>query len=805
MSLLPSGAIESAGYNLTNSLRFRSSASAYLSRTPASAGNRQIYTWSGWVKRGNLTSNTNTLFGAGTTSPDYDGFRFNTSDQLQFFQGGAVSVNIVSTPVYRDTSAWYHVVLAVDTTQATAANRVKIYINGSQVTAFGTANYPAQNASSAINNTYAHGIAAGYVNGAYSLQFDGYMAEVNFIDGQALTPSSFGETDATTGVWKAKKYTGTYGTNGFYLNFSSIATTSGSNTGLGKDYSGNGNYWNTNNISVTAGTTYDAMTDVPTNTSATVANYATLNPLDNGGLPVAGGNLNLNGGTAAWYSIRSTIAFPSTGKYYWEYTVNDTGTNIVGILDANGSQAANAYVYGTNQYGYGWQCVAAVKGNNNVISAYGSATAAGDVIMIAFDADNRSLFVGKNGTWFNSSNPATNTSPMYSSIPTTLTFFPVFAQYSTTTSATNFGQRPFTYTPPTGYVALNTYNLPTPTILQGNKYMDATLYTGNGTAGTNITNTGSFYPSFTWIKKRSAAASHTLFDTIRGATNFLVSDSTGAETTAVNSLTAFNSNGFTLGNGSGVNTNDSGSTYVAWQWNANNGSTSSNTDGSITSTVSVNTTAGFSIVTYTATGANGTVGHGLGVAPKMIIAKRRTSTGVQWLIWHTSLSTPTTAGLFFTTGAQTNSSTYWNSTLPTSTVFSVGTDSSINVAAGDTFVAYCWADVSGYSKAFSYTGNASTDGPFVFCNFSPKFVIIKRTDSTGSWFMVDTSRNTYNLTDLSLYANLSDAEGASTSHCIDILSNGFKCKGIGTNINASGGTYIGMAFASNPFKNSLAR
>jgi len=350
------------------------------------------------------------------------------------------------------------------------------------------------------------------------------------------------------------------------------------------------------------------MKDSPTNTSATVANYATLNPLDNGGLPVAGGNLNLNGGTAAWYSIRSTIAFPSTGKYYWEYTVNDTGTNIVGILDANGSQAANAYVYGTNQYGYGWQCVAAVKGNNNVTSAYGSATAAGDVIMIAFDADNRSLFVGKNGTWFNSSNPATNTSPMYSSIPTTLTFFPVFAQYSTTTSATNFGQRPFSYTPPTGFVALNTYNLPTPTILQGNKYMDATTYVATGTTPQTVTNAGSFKPDLVWTKNRTSAGNHYLNDSVRGAANSLNSNTTSAEASLPNYITSFNSNGYGIGSDNFT----SGQNIVGWQWQAGQGTNTTNTSGNITSTVSVNATAGFSIVGWTSDGASAvkTMGHG---------------------------------------------------------------------------------------------------------------------------------------------------------------------------------------------------
>jgi hypothetical protein len=212
------------------------------------------------------------------------------------------------------------------------------------------------------------------------------------------------------------------------------------------------------------------------------------------------------------------------------------------------------------------------------------------------------------------------------------------------------------------------------------------------------------------------------------------------------------------------------------------------------------------VVTYTgnlSSAGTATVGHGLGVAPKMIITKARNGTS-DWSVMHTSLTNWNYQLFLNATNATYDSTANGSRSAPTSTVFTTNYTTGVNTN-GATIVAYCWAEISGFSKAFSYTGNASTDGPFVFCNFSPKFVIIKRTDSTGSWFMVDTSRNTYNLTDLSLYANLSDAEGASTSHCIDILSNGFKCKGVGTNINASGGTYIGMAFASNPFKNSNAR
>ena len=267
------------GYNLTNSLRFRDSASAYLNRTP-SASNRKTWTWSGWIKRGTIGAINDGIFSAGTSfgtnNDNIQTITFN-NDFIALVSevSGSVQYNLVTSQMFRDPSAWYHIVLAFDTTQATSSNRIKLYVNGSQVTAFSTSTYPSLNYDGWVNSANAHRIG-----NRVAPDFDGYMGEINFIDGQALTPSSFGSTNASTGVWQPAKYLGTYGANGFYLPFTDVATTSGSNAGLGKDFSGNGNYWNTNNISVTAGATYDSMTDVPTLTNATTANYATLNPLD---------------------------------------------------------------------------------------------------------------------------------------------------------------------------------------------------------------------------------------------------------------------------------------------------------------------------------------------------------------------------------------------------------------------------------------------------------------------------------------------------------------------------------------------
>jgi hypothetical protein len=382
------------------------------------------------------------------------------------------------------------------------------------------------------------------------------------------------------------------------------------------------------------------------------------------------------------------------------------------------------------------------------------------------------------------------------------------ARGTTTFAGTiNFGQRPFTYTPPTGFVALNTQNLPTPTISNGANYMAATTYTGTGATQTisNAVNGVSFQPDLVWAKSRNAVESNRLIDSVRGATKVVYSNLTNAETTEATGLTAFGSSGFTLGSGS---PNTSAVTYVGWQWNAG-GSTVTNTSGSISAQVRANATSGFSVVTFVnASGTNqATVGHGLGVAPRLIIAKNRDTSANNWAVFHASVCDTTSKFLKLnTTDAIATFSTVWGAALPTSTVFGV-TGTGI-AAASVNMVAYCFSEVAGYSKFGSYTGNGSADGPFVFCGFRPRWVMIKCSSSGGAgfeWELVDTSRNTSNVTNLVLYANLSDAEATATTATLDITSNGFKLRGAANIINASSATYIFSAFAENPFKNSLAR
>jgi hypothetical protein len=330
------------------------------------------------------------------------------------------------------------------------------------------------------------------------------------------------------------------------------------------------------------------------------------------------------------------------------------------------------------------------------------------------------------------------------------------------------------------------------TIIKGNQYFDATLYTGNGSTQT-ITNAGGFQPDLVWLKSRSAAGSHGLFDVVRGATKRISSDNTGAEDT-ISGVTAFNTNGFSLG----AEWNQNTTTFVAWQWDAN-GSGVTNTDGSITSTVSANTTSGFSIVTYTAqTSGTATIGHGLGVAPSMIIVKSRTVSPSGWNVYHSSLGA-TQVIYLNDTGAASTSSGNWNNTAPTSTVFTSGT----GFANGGNMVAYCFAEINGYSKFGSYTGNGSADGPFIYTGFRPAFIMIKSSTSGENWITYDNRRLGYNLTQTILFPNTNGSE--ETSNGFDFLSNGFKLRASTSGSNGSGQTYIYMAFAEMPTKYANAR
>jgi hypothetical protein len=829
-------------YPISQSLRFRASASAYLSKTWGSNGSSQTFTVSTWVKRGALGS-IQSIVTARQNGLNNLSFRFPANNTLEVyaFSGGSLVTNLITTQVFRDPSAWYHLVLAVDTTQATSSNRVKFYVNGTQITAFGTATYPSQNATTLWNQT-----AATHYFGTYDASselFDGYMAEVNVIGGQQLDPSSFGSTNAVTGQWQPVEYKGTYGTNGFRLKLNTAA--------LGADSSGNNNNFTPNNFS-TSGATNDLVVDVPTpwqpsNTTDIGAvvrgNYCTLNPAirqytgvdsTNATQPAeewADGNLRVfykNDGVSG--AVTGTLNIPNTGKWYFEYTNVYEPNNApvrygqwVGIIPVDTLPAYNGtYGGGVNGYGYAYgsegqlyRAASIPSGqSDSAVDTYAN-YGTGDVIGVAYDADAATVSWYKNNTLI-----YTQTS-VYSS-PGGYTPGAGGIKQNTGSGAWNpsnipaqglfnFGATPFIYSPPSGYKSICTTNIIEATIGSSqsavtapNRYFDVVTYTGNGS--TNTITGLNFAPDFLWIKNRSAVSNWPMHDTIRGAGQQVASNNTGDEVPGGTELASFNSNGFTV-SGTAGSYNASANNYVAYAWNAG-GANTTNTSGTITSIVRANPTSGFSVITYTGNGSAGaTVGHGLGAAPKMLIIKGR-NTGTSGIVWHSGYNTNQGQMLIDSTAAIYNpgNGLYFNSTTPGSSVVTLGTSGATNGSA-QTYVMYAWAEIRGFSKFGSYTGNGDASGPYIHCGFKPKFVMVKTTSNAGyNWNIHDAVRNTNNSATFVLYPNTNagdDAYGAGSG--LDILSNGFKIRDTGGGLNGSGFTYIYMAFADTPFKNAIAR
>jgi hypothetical protein len=911
-------------YEISRSVRFNSSDSAYLSKVFSSAGNRTTWTWSGWVKQGNLSTSRQVLFGGYGALNDTDWIEFGFDTNNFYYTVNSAASK--SPAVFRDVSAWQHVTVTYN------GSNLKWYSNGVEVHSVSTTG------NLGINGNWVHTIGKS-PNSGQTRYFDGYLADIHFIDGQALDPSSFGEFD-TNGVWQPIDASGlTYGTNGFRLPFSDNSTAAA----LGTDTSGNGNDWTVNNISVgvtsvtnpawyasstyysnvadvlanatnkgagswtasnefvylvvnsggkpgsdnvstgnfpitwvmyrnTGGTltrqgsfggtelpsfdwsdsvgTYtisnfadfyifsdqdanpptsgqlsgtipalttasfrtvsdinagnDSLVDSPTNGSQVdtgvggevVGNYATWNPLANGSnVTLSNGNLDYSCASGTNTVATSSIAM-SSGKWYCEFTAT-SANHMFGLYKA--SVTGNIDYLGVNANGWGYYWTGQ-KYTNSTGSAYGSSYTTSDVIGVAFDADAGSLYFYKNGAVQNSGTAAF----------TGLTSGPyVFAtgtnDAGTKTAVSNFGQRAFAYTAPSGFKALCTTNLPEPTIADGSTVMDVKLYTGNGSTQTISGLNFGTEPGLLWIKSRNnggAGYDNILCDNVRGSLHYLESNRTDAEyvSTAGNDVSGFITDGFTLGpvyNFNGINGNLTSN--VAWTWNAGS-STVTNTAGSITSSVRANASAGFSVVggegnTY----FGGTLGHGLGVAPEFILAKDRDSTA-QWYVYHKSLTDPNNYHLILnSTSAQVNfGSNLWNVTSTT-----IASNQGVTGRRG---VYYCFAPVAGYSSFGSYTGNGSADGPFVYTGFRSRWILIKRTDSSGNnWVLHDTARDAYNAATKQLLPSTSDAETDTSVTSRDILSNGFKLRGDNGAVNASSATYIYAAFAENPFQYARAR
>jgi hypothetical protein len=1191
-----SGGAGAAGYQIERSVRLNSSDSAYFSRTPASAGNRRTFSWSGWVKRSALGSEQS-LFNAWTDNSNRTISRFNSSDQLQFlYQNGGTFYGLTTAQVFRDPSAWLHVVLVMNTPDATSTDRTQIYINGSRIadgdlSAFSSGKYPPQNTEYQINSTTAHHIGARKETGSLTNTYlNGYLADIHFIDGQALAATDFGEYDDNN-VWQPKEFEGSYTTSGVSFDFSeqqlyaggtrealfdgststgcnfqktsasssstvpsntkrikvtfptaktgvtklriygggntsstnkvwynddestmitnndpvgwktvytgsaitinsiSFGTSDGgsnlraieindvvltdaveqginsfrldfsdasSNAALGTDSSGNNNDWTVNNLSgpggdvdyasmVTeqsnngfyptagpekafdgllttqpntnatnnngnitftpspsishttsvraywrngnVGATYsynggtatsitatgwitlasgsgtftslntyrpgdglffaaievdgtilitsvpgadnDSLIDTPTNYEAASGNnggnYATLNPLDSSSnYTLSNGNLNFTHSTSGHQMTNSTIAVNS-GKWYVEVTPTVVGGTYmqIGITPVTTS---NTTYTGNNGYSYTHQ---GNKQGLTVSSSYGDSYAANDVIGIAFDADNQSLYFYKNGVIQDSGNAA------FTGIDTSKHWRFSISQFNSGTGFVNFGQRPLAH-PVSGYKSLCTTNLPDPTIADGSTAFDAKVRTGLGTNGGSVSGFN-FSPDFLWEKPRNGTQDHYLMDAVRGSTKYLASNTTGSEGTNVNYVTAFTSDGFTVGSsdwntstsviawawdagssnttisagslnsyntsstwrsnwtasGDGFGSypvsyifdanlnnnmnNNAGGQYITWNTTSYtlsgellinchsssgvydiyvNGTKAADTPSSrgwvncgtfadineiqfagtaygtsnglgsagvmvyeirvggqtlidsdvtpanvptISSTVRANPSAGFSIVSVEGVDSTNTIrtaGHGLNATPEFIISKNRDFAD-NWVCYHKDIQTNNKQYLRLDT---TDSTLSTSATLWAHTSSVIGFNGAKYVAAGnsDNLIFYCFAPVESYSSMGVYTGNGSADGSFVHTGFSVAFLLAKNT-SSGSWYIFDKERPGYNQTNNKLYPNLSNAEASDSTNCVDLLSNGFKLRGTGGDLNSSGGTYIYAAFAENPF------
>jgi hypothetical protein len=576
--------------------------------------------------------------------------------------------------------------------------------------------------------------------------------------------------------------------------------------------------------STTAGN--DSLVDTPTSISATDTgvggeirgNYCTWNPLNAqlGAGSVSNGNLDFTGpsGSANYNFIGGTFAIDtsSTSGWYFEFTQTTYGNGaMVSLLDtgfqasALSNQGAIGYSGTNSTAGISYANEGSIHNYGSTTSGLTSWTSSGDIISIAIK--NNKIWFAKNGTWISGS-PSAETSPSIT-LASTKYVTPAAGGINSSVISLNAGQRAFAYTAPSGFKALCDTNLGAPLVAKPNTLMDVALWTGTG-ATQSITGVG-FNPDFLWIKSRNGSGyNHHVYDSVRGIDKFLRTNTTQSEFTVspLDQVTSLNADGFTLGSDSAspgaLEVNELNKTYVGWLWDAGTSTDPSNTAGSITSQVRANVSAGFSIVSWTGTSSSGTIGHGLNVAPALIIVKCRSTGGTGWPVYHQSLGGVDKVITLQSTAAVQTISNYWNTTAPSSTTFGVasGYDNNVN---GATMIAYAFSPVVGYSAALSWTGNGSNDGPMIHCGFSPRFWIWKRTDSSGDWWMIDTARsNTGNPVDEWLAANRSDAEYPNDGD-FDFLSNGIKIRTTSTSVNASGGSYIGFAWASNPFQYARAQ
>ena len=818
----------------TQSLRFDKASSSYGLRQNSTATDAQKWTLSVWLKRTTLGAEQGIL-GSSSTA-EYVRFESNDTIRYRLYTSSAQRISMFTNAKFRDTTNWFHFVCAVDLSNTTDNDKVIMYANGTRLTLGTNTTTTTDTFDSLMNaNTL-------YWNlGRFTNYFGGYMSDVHIIDGQQLTPTSFAETKE--GAWIAKKFSGgSYGNNGARLEFKQ--TGDGSSTAsastIGADTSGNNNHFLDANVNA-----HDSnMPDCPEN------NFSTWNSLFRGGeksssitasSTLSEGNLQVSVPTNSY--MGNTFR-PTKGKWYCEIYLKTRGS-VNGEIDYGWLQATTysgatahagvANKWGAYYHGYSTARYVLYDEASQLGSDITYEIAQGDVLQLAWDIDNAKGWIGVNNTWYRTDasdgNPSAGTNEAFSWTADEAQNLQVYVANGTSTDVfvANFGQDStfagsisasgntdakgyhFKYTPPTSFLALCSANLPEPTIspnadTQADDHFDTLLYTGNNQSAQDIGGLG-FKPDWVIIKGRSYTDWGAHFDSSRGTGKVLQAFRNYEEGDYANTLDEFRSDGFGVGADSTAQVNYQTNTYVAWCWKANGGTTTTNDAsatgvGTIDSVYQANTTAGFSIITYTGTGSEGTLAHGLNSAPEVVIIKNRTD-GREYVVGHTD-NTFNGQQYLSTNGEYSANDGSFGSTAPTPTVVNVNSDQTTN-ESGDSMVMYCFHSVDGYSKFGSYASNNSSDGVFVHLGFRPAWLIIKLASASGeNWHIFDNKRATYNVVKARLIADGNSQENTN-DEIIDFLSNGFKLRDNNDGYNGSSKTYIYMAFAEMPQKYSLAR
>jgi len=848
----------------TQSLRFNDNDTASLSWSPSSAGNRKKWTFSTWVKRSTITnasSGDQYIFSQATGSNNNDSFI------ALIFRGDDLDVTCHSLEVlrsdakFRDASAWYHILWVLDTQNSTDSHKMRLYVNGDEITSFSTdnrSNSQLDGTDMPILNNATHYI--GRYGGDTSRNFDGYLAYTELVEGEALTPSSF--TEEKNGALIPKKYTGDHGTFGFRLEYKETGdgSSSPSTSTIGADTKSNATkqHWNDNNLDA-----YDSnMPDSPEN------NFCTLSPLF---LPSNTNNQILEAGliadatSSSWSHVPATWAWLS-GKWYWEISAANTAMYAGAVSPTVANDSANALFGWDSPLREAWlyHPSGLIRYNGSDQATGKASFSANDILAFAVDISGQTLRIYiNNSLQYTASHDFTGWYPAIATINTVYgrfnfgqdgSFSGLFSggDIGTQTDENGFGA--FKYAPPTGYLAMCTANLSEPTIgpnsdTNTTDNFETILYNGNSandSSGSTQSITGlDFQPDWVWVKNRDATADHRTVDSVRGVQKTLYisgdyyENEGGDGTDGITAFTAASSagaGGFAVGQHTGFNANSND--FVAFNWKlggqptADNSAGAGNTPtagsvkidgsnksdalaGSIAATrISANTNAGVSIITYTGGGSAGdTIAHGLNSAPEHVVFKRRAATG-NWMNYVKAMGSDGYMNWDRDNGKDSGGSPVNNSD-PSNSLITLGSFQSLNSSgSNNTYVAYAFHSVQGFSKFGSYVGNGHsssnpTDGTFVYLGFRPAFLIYKRYDDSGNWLMDDNKTQTFNPDSNYLIADGTDAEGDTgtntAGHVFDMLSNGFKFKNYNSARNGDGNTYIYMAWAETPFKYALAR